>query len=108
MGNMEGIMSYIQCKDSSEVEKHLEKLKTGFVTEDNRIYSSIELSDDVCSYELDSETVTHLYDLQTNIEIMLDEMHEMSFVAIAKDAQLLVDSFKKALESIKFKPIVRK
>lgn len=101
-------MSFIQCKNETEVEKTLQNLKHGFVTEDHRIYNEIQMSDDAAYWELSASTLMTLFDLQTSLEMFSDNGHEMSFLEVEKDAKTLRETFEKTLEAVKFKPLKRK
>lgn len=100
-------MSFIQCKDTREIEKilHDGKIKAAFVTEDNRIYTEIELSDNQMFYRFEAETAMRLYDLQSNIEMLGEDGCEQSFLQLEKSAKSLIEDFKKVMLLIKSKPI---
>ncbi len=100
-------MSFIQCKSEEEVEKILKQKKVAFVTEDHRVYDEITVSDDAMYYDLDAETLYALYDLQLQIEMVVESGYEMSFLEIEKSASDLRKVFDKALAAIKFKPLRR-
>lgn len=102
-------MSFIQCKNESEVEEKLEGKPCAFITEDHRIYDEIMLSDDAVYYTFDGMTAIALYDLQCNLERMSEDLHsEMSFRSVEEFAKELRESYEAALAAIKFKPLERK
>lgn len=102
-------MSFIQCKNESEVETALEGSKAAFVTEDHRIYSEIQLSDDECFYTFDAETAYAILNLQLEIERMSQDFgSEMTFRSVERYARELRESFDGALAAIRFKPLERK
>ena len=102
-------MSVIICKDEKEVESWLEKIKIGFVTEDNRIYDTIMLGDDACYISVNAETLNELHVLQMHLEEANTSFgSEMSFIDIVDRATELEAQFKKVMNLIKYKPILRK
>lgn len=102
-------MSFIQCKDRNDVEKflHTNKIKAAFITEDHRIYTEMELSDDGFYYELNAETTEALYDLQLVLEMSYDGMAENNFLTMVDAAQMLETAFKKIMKSLNYKPLKR-
>jgi hypothetical protein len=100
-------VSYTQCKDEKEVDAEMDKRKAGFVSDDHRIYEEIGLFDNALVYTFDAKTAMALYDLQSNIEMVMSSGHECGFLELVNSAQLLEKTFKDALAAIKFKPIVR-
>lgn len=96
-------MSFIQCKNRDEVEKEIDKKAFRFVSEDHRVYETIEFSDDACWRRIDGEILGVLLELQDTLEFMNQNVFECSFTKIADDAKELKESFLKAMEIIKFK-----
>jgi len=102
-------MSFIQCKSEDDVEIQMQKLKLkhGFVTEDHRIYTEILLSDDACYMFVNSETFMHLYNLQEMLEQLHCGLRECPFTEIENRSKELTAYFKKAMQSIKYRPLVK-
>lgn len=101
-------MSYIQCKSEEECEAALWGRKTGFVTEDFRIYDEIEIWDDALMYHFNAETAMQLYSLQLDLERLCEDLSsEMSFVSVDRYAKELKSAFEETLRLINFKPLKR-
>lgn len=99
-------MSYVQCKDTKEVEAAVEKLgDAGFVSPDYRIYTTIEFWDDACVWTVDANTFRQLADLQSHLEMLNDGMNEMPMTAIERRAKDLREQWDKTMEAIKFRPL---
>lgn len=95
---------FTQCKDRDEAEKFLQDKKVAFVTEDFRIYDSIELWDNALCYKFTAEAAYALEDLKLNIERQQDGMTEMCFLEIEQNAKELTENFKKVVELLKINP----
>jgi meiotically up-regulated gene 157 (Mug157) protein len=101
-------LKYIQCDNEDEVEQILKTRGHGFCSPDHRIYSAITLSDDACNYELESEMVLALFNLQTTIEMMSGPGYECPFQEVDKAARELQQAFEKVRSLIATKPIRKK
>lgn len=105
-------MSFVQCKDDKEVDLAIEQRKNPhcFVTEDFRVYDTMGFSDGELYYELPPNTLIALMNLQDGIEFMSGHCggYEMGFDNLVRHAKDLEETWRKALEQIKFKPLVRK
>lgn len=93
-------MSYIQCKNEKEVEATLAG-KTGFVTEDFRIYPKIDFWDDVCVHHLDADEIDALLSLKQNIECVAGGMWETNFNKLVEDAEMVRKSYLRCAEILK-------
>jgi len=100
-------MSFIQCKDENEVAALMNEKKFGFITEDYRVYDVIQFSDEAGITEVYPETLSSLIDLQHHIEMLMSHRNEMPFTELVLAAQGLQDCFRKAVESIHYKPLKR-
>jgi hypothetical protein len=100
-------VSYLQFNNPEEIEQHMRQngMESAFVTEDNRLYSSVELWDKFCAYRLPVETVMQLHQLQSDVENMGDGSYEVSFLDIAEAAQSLQKSFEKLMDQLKIQRI---
>lgn len=96
-------MSFIQCKDRAEVERVSQDKKHCFVTEDFRVYDSIEYADDAMFHQLDPEEIDALLRLRDELAMVSDPMHEMAFQDVVACAEGLQEAFKKASELVKYK-----
>lgn len=101
-------MTFIQCENKSECEDELQRLGSGFMTDDHRIYSKLTFGDDGLFYTFDAATILHLYNLQLHLEMVSDDGYENGFLVVEKAAKEVSEQFKKALEAIKFKPMERR
>lgn len=100
--------------DSADAcENFLQETKAAFVhvcpeTKTHTAVKTMEFWDDAVVIEIPAETLLHLYNLQTEIELLKGTNYELSFDAIVEAAGSLKACFDRALEAIKFKPILSK
>jgi len=101
-------MDFIQCKDVNDAEAQMKTTKAAFVSSDHRVYEDIEFWDEFSVWHINAKTLLQLYNLQSQIENMLDGGNEMPFDGIVEQAKELQDEFKKVVKAIGYKPIHKK
>lgn len=103
-------MSFIQCRSTEEIEKTLKtmNLPYAFITEDHRIYTEMELSDDAVFYDLDARTVGCLIELQSHMEWMTEGFMETDMLELEEIAKDFSKKVRETFAALKFKPRPKK
>jgi len=102
-------MSFTQCKDQKDVSLELErrKYRPSFITEDFRIYDELQLSTECGTIKVDPRLIVALWEFQTHLEMVNDEMLEMSFGTVVKEAKSLQKAFESTMKLIRYNPELR-
>lgn len=76
-----------------------------WIAPDGRVYDSITFSDGACWLTIEATTIHALLELQQNMEMLTEGGWETSMLKVENDARIFSDSFRDALEAVKFKPL---